>query len=117
MSATAAPDGCESQVTVCATFWKVHVTVPVPLALPIVTLCGVNASPLVAVTLPLAVGVTTVTCVVPVWVTLPDVIDAVIVELPFATPVTTPVAGSTVAFVRSLDVQVAAGAPAKVAPF
>jgi hypothetical protein len=50
-------------------------------------------------------------------VILPIVIDAVIVEAPLATPLTTPVAGSTVAFVRSLEVHVAAGAPENAAPF
>src|SRR3569623_1102980 len=97
MSATLAPLGCVSHVTVCARLWKVHVTVPVPLARAIVTSGGWNAWPVVAVTPAVALGVFTVTCCDPEWVTLPTVIDAVIVGEPFATPVTTPVAASTVA--------------------
>jgi hypothetical protein len=116
MSATDAPPGCESQVTVCVTLWKVQFTEPVPPARRIVTLGGSNESVEVAVTLPFADGVTTETCCDPVWVVLPDVIDAVIVDTPFATPETVPVAGSTVALVGSLDIHVAAGAPGNVAP-
>jgi hypothetical protein len=48
---------------------------------------------------------------------LPAVIDAEIVEVPFATPVTTPLAASTVAAAILDDDQVGAGAPANVAPF
>jgi hypothetical protein len=117
MSATAAPEGCESHETVWPTLWNVQVTVPVPLALPIVTECGSNDRELVAVTKLDADRVTTEICCEPVCVTLPDVIDAVIVALPFATPVTTPETGSTVALLTSLELQVAADAPGKVAPF
>ena len=99
MSATFAPVGCVSHVTVCARLWKVHVTVPVPLLREIVTPGGLKACPVVAVTRAVDVGVTTVSCCEPECVTLPTVIDAVIVEAPLATPLTTPVAGSTVAFV------------------
>jgi hypothetical protein len=105
-----------SQFTVCTIFWKVHVTEPVPLDLVIVTVDGLNASEAAAVTLPVAEGVLTAIDCDPVCVTLATVIEAVIVEDPFATPVTTPVAGSTVAAAVFDDVHVAAGAPANVAP-
>jgi hypothetical protein len=104
-------------VTVCARLWNVHVTVPVPDARAIVTPGGSNAWPVVAVTPAVGVGVVTVTGCEPVWLTLPTVIDAVIVGVPLATPVTTPVAASTVAFVSSLELQTAAGAPENAAPF
>src|SRR5690242_12555797 len=116
MSATLAPPGCESHVTVCARLWKVQVTVPLPPARAIRTLLGENAWLVVAVTPAVDPGLDTVTTCEPVCVTVPAVIEAVIVELPFATPVTTPVAASTVAFVSSLDVHVAAGAE-NAAPF
>jgi hypothetical protein len=81
-----------------------------------VTVFGSNASPVVAVTLPLAVGVDTVIDCDPDLVMLPAVIDAEIVEVPFATPVTTPVAASTVAATVFDDDQEGAAAPENVAP-
>jgi hypothetical protein len=49
-------------------------------------------------------------------VMLPTVIDAEIVEVPFATPLTTPVAALTVAAAAFDDDQVGADAPANMAP-
>jgi len=68
------------------------------------------------VTLAVEDGVLTTIVCDPVWVTLPTVIDAVIVDDPLATPDTTPVAASTVATTVLEDVHVAAGAPEKIAP-
>jgi len=72
---------------------------------------------LLAVTLPFAVGVITVTDCDPVFVTLPAVIEAEIVEFPFATPDTTPDAASTVATAVFAEDQTGAAAPENVAPF
>jgi hypothetical protein len=59
--ATVAPVGCESQVTLCATLWNAHVTVPVPLFLTMVTVPGVKVSPVVAATVAVLEGAVTVT--------------------------------------------------------
>src|SRR5664279_243475 len=115
MSVTA--PGCASHVTVCAVAWKCHVMVDVPASLRTVTADGSNAKPVVAVTLPVADGVITASPCEPVCVTLPIVIDAEMVELPFATPVTRPVVALTVATVRSDEEHVTPVDPGKVAPF
>ena len=96
MSATFAPAGSRSNVTVCATLSKVHVMLPVPPERPMVTLCGLNDSDAAAVTLPVGGGVLTTSCAVPECVMLPETIVAVIVVEPFATPEATPLAASRI---------------------
>ena len=64
----------------------------------------------------LALTAVTVTAAVPVFVSPPDTIEAVIVAEPAATPVTRPLP-LTVATLALLDVHVAAGSPAIALPF
>jgi hypothetical protein len=52
MSATLAPDGCVSHVTVCATFWNTHVTVAGAPFRVTVTEGGMNCREEAAVTVP-----------------------------------------------------------------
>jgi len=114
MSAT--DPGWLSHETVCATDWKCQVTVAVPPDRATVIEFGSNAKEASAVTLPLADGVDTVTVCDPDLVMLPSVIDAEIDDVPFATPLTTPVVASTVAAAVLDDDQVGAGAPENTAP-
>jgi hypothetical protein len=77
---------------------------------------GVNVEFGVVTVAPLAVTAVTVTAAVPVFVSPPDTIEAVIVAEPAATPVTRPLP-LTVATLALLDVHVAAGSPAIAVPF
>ena len=77
---------------------------------------GVNVEfGVVTVALP-AVTAVTATVAVPVFVTPPDTIEAVIVAEPAATPVTSPLP-LTVATLALLELHVAAGRPAIALPF
>lgn len=113
--------GCASHVTVCATDWKCHVTVAeFGNGAKTVTVLGSKCNVVVAVTSPDADGGgvdgMTVTVCAPVCVILPTVSDAVMTEVPLATPDTTPVAGVTVATEVVADDHVAPVAPANTAP-